>query len=156
MNYWWSHWTRGTDGLPPLALLAGIDLDGSKMYVARAFHAGDLMPGKYIPSKHKMYICWDGEEYLKDEFEVLSTSDACWVFSSDGEIHPDAVCGGHTKTGEKLFVGRGIYNDCLTPGKVHPSHKSLYIPFDGAERRIRTSYEILVKYNYRGISFFNY
>lgn len=130
-------------GVPQSAVLAGYDLDKSKIYVARAFHQGDLIPGKYIPSKHAMYICWNGKEILKDEFEVLSATDACWVQSANGKVHPGAIVCGHASTGELLYVGRVFHKGSLTPGKVHPSHESLFIPFDGLEHRIKR-YEILV------------
>lgn len=115
MGNWWTNWTSGRTGKPLWALVAGSDLDGSKVYVARAFYEGEMIPGKYIPSKQKMYTCWNGEEIMKNKFEVLSAIRVAWVPSSDGEIRLDAVRGGRTITGERLFVGRGNYNGCLTP-----------------------------------------
>lgn len=49
---------------------------------------------------------------------------------------------GQTAEGEALYIGRCLYQGTQTPGKVHPSHNCLYIPFDGAEVQI-TDYEVL-------------
>lgn len=55
----------------------------------------------------------------------------------------NAVPGGKTSSGEILYIGRTYINGSLTPGKIQPSHKSLYIAFGGAELRFY-SFEILV------------
>lgn len=39
-------------GVPPNAVIAGHDIDGVAIYVGRAYHEGDLIPAKVIPSKH--------------------------------------------------------------------------------------------------------
>lgn len=67
-----------------------------------------------------------------------------WVPSGNGSIPHGAVVAGRTENGETLYVGRASYNGSLTPGKVHPSHNTLYIPFSGVEVSIR-DYEILVE-----------
>lgn len=56
--------------LPETAILGGRDVDGSSIYVGRAFHEGDMLPAKVIPDKHVAYVCYNGEEHSKHDFEV--------------------------------------------------------------------------------------
>lgn len=65
-----------------------------------------------------------------------------WEFAKDGEVPDGAVEVGQTKEGERLFMGRALYGGSQTPGKVHPSHGCLYIPWQGAEVSL-TEYEVL-------------
>lgn len=67
-----------------------------------------------------------------------------WIQSGHGSILPNAVPGGVTSAGETLYIGRGWHAGALTPGKIHPSHGSLYIPYGGGEVALR-SYEILIE-----------
>lgn len=139
----WMGWSS-SQGVPHQGLIAGNDVDGTQIYLARAFHEGEQIPGKFMPTKHAMYICWNGQEILKHQFEIFSVPHARWVPSGHGSIPPGAVIGGNTTTGEPLYIGRTFYQGSLTPGKVHPSHGSLYIPFGGAEIPFK-NYEILVE-----------
>lgn len=54
-----------------------------------------------------------------------------------------AIQGGRTQTGERLYIGRILHNGTITIGKVHPSLKCLYIPYEGKEHKY-TEYEVLV------------
>lgn len=80
-------------GVPPNALQAGHDIDGSKIYVGRAYHEGDWIAAKVefrllfvfvdsliyllfhllqvIPSKHVAYIPFGGQEVAKQQFDVI-------------------------------------------------------------------------------------
>lgn len=44
---------------------------------------------------------------------------------------------------ETLYIGRAEHNGHLIPGKIQPSHKVCYIPFDGREIA-KKHYEILL------------
>lgn len=57
--------------VPSTALHGGIDMDGSEIFVGRAFHEGDWLPAKVIPSKQVSYICYNGEEHAKHQFQVI-------------------------------------------------------------------------------------
>lgn len=131
-------------GVPADAVIGGHDTDGSQIYVGRAFHEGDQIPAKIIPSKHAAYISFNGQEILKHHFEVFCLSSPNWVPSSHGAIPPGAVIGGRTAAGETLYVGRTFYQGSLTPGKIQPSHGSLYIPYSGAEIPFK-NYDVLVE-----------
>ncbi|XP_055690904.1 uncharacterized protein LOC129794238 [Lutzomyia longipalpis] len=141
-----SRWvpTAAHAGVPPDAVVAGHDSDGSPIYVGRAFHEGDQLPAKVIPSKQIAYVSHNGQEIPKHHFEVFCHSSVSWVSSGHGSVPPNAVRAGNTSTGEPLYVGRTFYQGSLTPGKIHPSHGSLYIPYGGAEIPFK-NYEVLIE-----------
>ncbi|XP_068992532.1 uncharacterized protein [Neodiprion pinetum] len=138
-------WVSRSGGrpLPENAIRGGRDKDGSEIYVGRAFHEGDMIPAKVIPDKGIAYVCWNGQEHPKDEYEVLCQGEFAWEFCSAGSIPPDGVVAGQTADGEPLYVGRILHNGSQTIGKVQASHGCLYIPFDGEELSF-TDYEVLV------------
>ncbi|XP_053965072.1 uncharacterized protein LOC128867668 isoform X2 [Anastrepha ludens] len=131
---------------PPNAVHAGHDTDLSPILVCRCFHNGDLLPGKAIPSRACAYVSYEGREIPKSNFEILIGEGYDWVPASDGMLAPGAIEAGRAANGEPLFVGRAYYCGSLTPGKIQPSHRALYIAFGGYERRI-TNYEVLVRRN---------
>jgi co-chaperonin GroES (HSP10) len=120
----------------------GIDSDGTVIYIGRAFHEGDMIPAKVMPDKNAAYICYGGEEHMKDDFEVLRQGNFVWEFTAGGTLPEGAVSCGQTSEGELLYVGRAMYQGTQTPGKVQVSHGCLYIPFDGQEVSI-SEYEVL-------------
>ncbi|GAB0096665.1 natterin-4 [Sergentomyia squamirostris] len=142
-GYCWQWIGAGAPVNTEILVRAGRDADGSIIYVGRAFHEGDMIPAKVIPDKNIAYVAYGGEEHPKEEFEVLRTGDFAWEFATNGDIPPGAVEIGQTADGEKLFMGRCLYNGTQTPGKIQSSHGCLYIPFDGEEVSV-TEYEVLV------------
>ena len=114
------------------------------MYVGRAHHSGDLIPGKLLSSTHRCHVPYDGNEFSLEIFEVLVNNNYTWVVSSNGNVPPNAVPGGQTSSGEALYVGRATHNGLVTPGKVHPSHRCLYLPF-GWKEHSYPNYEVLVR-----------
>ncbi len=65
-----------------------------------------------------------------------------WIHASNGDIPSGALSGGRQSTGEVLYIGRAQYMGSLAIGKVHRSHRVLYIPFGGNEVPI-SQYEVL-------------
>lgn len=112
--------------------------------LCNAHHDGDLLPAKVIPSNKACYVPHDRMEFSKYHFEYLCGSGFNWVSSSHGNIAADAIVGGKTVYGEKLYIGRVHHQGSLTPGKIHPSHGCMYIPFDSREISY-TRYEVLVQ-----------
>uniref|UniRef100_A0A8D8FF74 (northern house mosquito) hypothetical protein n=1 Tax=Culex pipiens TaxID=7175 RepID=A0A8D8FF74_CULPI len=141
-GYNWMPWSAH-QGNPPAGVYAGNDQDGSPIFVGRAFHEGDQLPAKVLPSKQAAYVSHNGCEIFKSHFEVLSGTGFTWVHSSNGHVPAGAVLCGNTTTGEPLYIGRAHHEGSLTPGKIHRSHGCLYIPFGGAEQSI-LHYEVLV------------
>lgn len=168
-------WVRATpQNIPFNAVHGGHDSDSATIFVGRAYHAGDLIPAKVIPSKNVAFCSYNGMELQTQEFEVgielikdfcyaiLVDSDkilitrVClfqvlcggrvqWVPSSFGHIPPNAVHAGHTSSGEPLFVGRAYWQGSLTVGKIHPSHQALYLPYGGVEVPVKSNYEVLIE-----------
>lgn len=66
------HWVPTTTygSLPHNAVIAGNDSDGSPIYVGRAFHAGDQLPVKVLPSKQAAYLSYGGQEIHVSNYEV--------------------------------------------------------------------------------------
>ncbi|XP_062131705.1 uncharacterized protein LOC133842566 isoform X2 [Drosophila sulfurigaster albostrigata] len=131
------------DPLPPSAILAGHDSDNDPIYVGRARHKGEMLTAKFIPNKKQAYVSWGGKEITKNKLEVLTGQGHSWVPTRGGKVPPGALRVGQTSDGEALYVGRAFFAGSLTPGKVHPSHGCLYIPYGGAEQRL-VEYEVLV------------
>ncbi len=65
-----------------------------------------------------------------------------WIHASNGDIPSGAVEGGRQSNGEVLYIGRAQYMSSLAIGKVHRSHRVLYISFGGNEVPI-SHYEVL-------------
>ncbi|CAH1117733.1 unnamed protein product [Phaedon cochleariae] len=139
------HWVdaHAHAGIPSTTIHGGYDIDGAQIFVGRAFHEGDWLPAKVIPSKNVAYVAYGGEEHGKSQFQVLCEQRFDWVPSSNGNIPYGAVEGGRTSDGEPLYIGRVHHMGSHTVGKIHPSHRTCYIPFDGKEIGY-PHYEILV------------
>lgn len=129
--------------IPDGAVVGGYDIDETPLYVARANHQGDTIPGKHVPNHHIVYVPYGGKEHAKEEYEILCNGNVAWVESAYGFIPSNAVVGGKTRDGEMLYIGRASFGGSLTPGKIHPSLNTLYIPFDGREYAF-SEYEVLV------------
>nr|CAD7600948.1 unnamed protein product [Timema genevievae] len=137
-------WVQSSMGqIPDGAVWAGKDGDGSDIFVGRAFHEGDFVPGKVIPSAGGAFIAYGGEEHSKFDYEVYCHGHVAWEQSGHGHVPFGAVEGGRTSEGEPLFVGRVLHNGTLTPGKVQPSHHVCYISYGGQEIPYDT-YEVLI------------
>lgn len=130
--------------LPHHAVLAGRDSDGALIYVARAYHEKDLLVAKYVPGRNQAYVSYSGQEIEKSEIEVLCGEYYKWIPASNGNVPDSAVRGGQTSSGEPLYIGRAKWEGSLIPGKIHPSHQSLYVAYGGKEHKV-TNYEVLAQ-----------
>ncbi|XP_038219627.1 WW domain-binding protein 11-like [Zerene cesonia] len=133
----WVPTTATTAGhLSGKAVLGGHEgWDGSALWVIRAWHNGDLLPGKLSVRHQAASVMYNGKEVPVQNIEVLCAKPDSlrWVPASNGSVPPGAISGGKTSTGEVLYVGRARHQLSVTPGKVHPSHNCCYIGFAGAE-----------------------
>ena len=129
--YNWVHW-KGS--VPQNAVKA------SQHYVAiRAYHNGTLVQGKLRVPELKAYISYGGKEIrVTGNIEVLTHvpgAQVSWVKASQGKVPKDAVV---SLGDDQTIVGRAVCpqpENIYTPGKVHPSHKCLYLPWGGKEYR---------------------
>ncbi|XP_021200426.2 uncharacterized protein LOC110383836 [Helicoverpa armigera] len=128
---------------PDAAYIGGYEKEN--LYIIRAKHRGSLTPGKFVSSEGVGYIPWGGDANEKNSFEVLCGFNCMWVPCRLDHIPIGAVVAGHSEDHghEKLYVGRAKYFDHIIPGKVQPSHKVCYIPYDGKEVSME-NYEILI------------
>ncbi|XP_065163402.1 natterin-3-like [Atheta coriaria] len=143
-GFYWAKSNTCNASVPFTAVQGGTDSDGSPIYVGRAFISGDWCPAKVVPSRKQAYVAHGSREHCVSNYEVLCERRFQWVRTSGGNIPHNAVCGGQTSGGEKLYIGRAYHNSSNTVGKVHPSHKCLYIPYGGQEVKY-VKYEILVR-----------
>lgn len=87
---------------PENALQGGFDIDGSKIYVGRAWYNGDLIPAKVIPDKDAAYIAYGGEEMFVSGCEILLQPTYAWVSCSGDQVPSNAIAVGKTGDGEVL------------------------------------------------------
>ncbi|XP_064466165.1 natterin-4-like [Ornithodoros turicata] len=140
------HWVSTSGGNVPYNAVAGGEDSGEAIYIGRAEHDGDVVPGKIVPSHNVCYVPHGGREHANRSYQVLVSLDESqfdWVPQSRGGLPPGAVQGGVTESGEPLYIGRTFHEGSLTIGKIHCSHGCLYIPYGGVEHSY-TSYEVLV------------
>ena len=78
-----------------------------------------------------------GREHNKESYEVLTAvhddAEFEWIYSSNGEVPPLAIQGGHTSLDEPLYIGRVVHNGELLPGKIHPRENGCFISYGGQE-----------------------
>lgn len=129
--------------MPDFAIEAGYDCDGTPIYVGRAKHHEEMLPAKIVPSKGCAYVSWGGKEHSKNYYEVLVGPGYGWYACENGTVPSTAVATGETAHGEPLYIGRGRHGNSLCVGKIHPSHRCLYIPFGGEETSLY-NYEVLI------------
>ncbi|XP_043591517.1 uncharacterized protein LOC122571615 isoform X1 [Bombus pyrosoma] len=141
-GYKWVRFT-GARYFVPGMICVGKDLDGLNLVVGRALHHGDMLPAKVKPEHGVAYVCHNGSEHMKHDFEILMPAEFHWVHASNGHVPPHAVESGKTVEGEMLYVGRAFQNGIPCVGKVHRTHGVLYVPYEGREIPFR-DYEVLV------------
>ncbi|XP_063357680.1 uncharacterized protein LOC134647312 isoform X1 [Cydia amplana] len=128
--------------LPAEPLVGGFE--GERLYIARAKHRGSLTPGKFVFSAGKAYVSWGGQANEKQEFEVLCGFDGVWKPAVEDKIPVGAFVAGHSEDAlERLYIGRVEHEGHLIPGKVQPSHRVCYFPYQGREVGSK-KYEVLV------------
>jgi len=131
-------WVAAGNGwVPPGdAVAGGFDVNGETIYVGRALHGGDLIPGKVVPSHGCCYVPWGGQENGHSDYQALVVRSGCelvWIATSGNRIPTGSVQGGISAEGEPLYIGRHEHGGSWVIGKVQPSHGVLYVPFGGEE-----------------------
>lgn len=130
---------------PPNALVAGTDTDGSLIYVGRTNYKNEILAAKFVPARRKAYIAFWGKEIEVCNVEVFCENDvtAKWLPIVRGRIPQNAVSTGQVGRGDILYIGRAAVRGSLTPGKVVPSKRTLYVPYGGKEHKF-CDFEVLV------------
>ncbi|XP_073848613.1 uncharacterized protein [Musca autumnalis] len=125
------------------------DENGDAIYAARVYYENDLLPAYYVPKKKGVYCAWGcASHFVTEEIELLHIADDKaeykWISTEDGDIPANALVGGYTDEGETLYFGRARYEGRMRYGKVHPSHRCCYVPYDKFEKNNK-SYDVLVR-----------
>ncbi|XP_068146853.1 natterin-3-like [Drosophila tropicalis] len=129
--------------LPPNAFFAGQDGDGAEMFVGRAIFESEILPVKIVPRRREAYVTCEGGEYLVKRYEVLVGENYDWVASGDGLVPQNAISTGKDGKGQPIYVGRAVYKDTVTVGKVQPVRGCLILGYNGDEIEME-AYEVLV------------
>ncbi|KAK3092131.1 hypothetical protein FSP39_025434 [Pinctada imbricata] len=133
--------TNGSN-IPDHAVRGGYDSDRRPLFVARASHNGEWVPGKaayHLPGCH---IPWGGEEIIKQDYEVLvfharENGFLDWQKCHGGEC-PSKAFFCHPG----VYPARAYYEGGLHPGKCYPPHGCAYISYGGKEISLK-DYEVL-------------
>ncbi|CAH0723719.1 unnamed protein product, partial [Brenthis ino] len=120
--------------------------DSSPLWIIRAYHKGDLVPGKLAIKHRAAFIPFSRRELPVHNFEVLCAPSNMvqWISANNGEVPPSAIIAGNTHTAEPLYIGRVYHKGSITPGKVHPSHGCCYVSYGGTEVQYK-QYEVLAR-----------
>lgn len=128
------------------AVQCGTDHEGLDTYVARVYLHEDLLPANYVPQKKAVYAPWNCSAHLLNsevELLVLTDCELKWVAAANGEVPPGGLKTGYSELGEPLYTARSEYMGQTLLGKVHPSHRVIYMPYQRDEVSNR-NYEVLV------------
>ncbi|EDV55032.1 uncharacterized protein LOC6547043 [Drosophila erecta] len=131
---------------PEGAVQCGTNEDGLPTYVARGYFYGDLLPAAYVPEKKAAFSSHSQKTQVLGnyvEILVLNDCDHKWVPGQQGTYPQEALNTGYVEMLEVTYTGRALFEGILRLGKVHPSHKVMYIPHHGQEVNVNT-YEVLV------------
>ncbi|CAG0902904.1 unnamed protein product [Darwinula stevensoni] len=115
---------HGLPVFPEEIVMGGMTADGETLYVARAEHDNDTLPGKVQQNHSHCYVGYNGEEYSKESYKVLvnpAKSNLDWVAASGGSVPAGALQGGRTAEGEALFIGRCKHGGDTVCGKSFQS-----------------------------------
>ncbi|GAA52058.1 hypothetical protein CSKR_104860 [Clonorchis sinensis] len=119
------------------------------VYVCRAKHFGEVMPGKLLRGECRAQICHSGREFNKPKYEVLCESgfgnEQCfsWTSQQCGRVAPNAVVSGVAQDGQPLYIARAFINDQWVVGKLKEGEMNAQFPLNGTEIP-RTQYDVLV------------
>lgn len=116
-GYFWVN-NSTFSNVPMHAVRGGTDSDGSEIFVGRAFVGGDWCPAKIVPARGEAYVAFDSQEHVVTNYDVLCEQRFQWVPAYGGQVPPNAVCGGQTSDGERLYIGRAYHEGSSTVGKV--------------------------------------
>lgn len=144
-------WVRASDGnVPRNSLVAGQNLNGENFYVGRVMLRGNVLPGKVLPSAKVCFVSLDQFEFSSSIYEVLVKAPSVnysWIRMGGCVMPRNAIPSGRSASGELIYIGRHVHKGEMTPGKIIPSHRCIYIPYLGKEVRYR-DFEILIQGDY--------
>ncbi|XP_001606705.1 uncharacterized protein LOC100123099 [Nasonia vitripennis] len=141
-----ARWKGASSQLPPGAVRGG-RLEDGEIFVCRANHDGDTIPGSYIIDENlegKCYISYNFSVIRKTQFEVLTGCRLKWVSASLGHVPEGSIVGGYQRGRPKYYVARVKHEGLLLMGKLQPDLRLAHVPYSGQELPF-TNYETLVQ-----------
>ncbi|KAL7289622.1 hypothetical protein TKK_0016476 [Trichogramma kaykai] len=141
-----ARWKGASSQLPPGAVRGG-RLDSGELYVCRANHEGDTIPGSYIVDENSEGRCYISHNFSvigKSRFEVLTGCKLKWAPASLGHVPEGSIVGGYQRGRPKYYVARVKHEGLLILGKLQPELRLAHVPFSGQELPF-TNYETLVQ-----------
>lgn len=127
---------------------ADYDENGFPIGIGRFQIERDLLPGAFYVKECFVctsYACISHKKY--DEFEILCDGDVDWIPAQEGQVPSHTVVGGRAEQWENLHIGKVVHCDKTVIGKVHRSHRCLYIPWGDAEYKVQGKYLHLIDKN---------
>lgn len=133
--YEWVPLDMETKLVPENALLAAKDR-GNPVYVGRGMLDGSIRLGKYHEKYGKLFVSHLGEEKeLTKNIEILCVDKDAkveWVDCKNGVIPTGAIVG-TIVDGKSEYVGKGMVRSQITPGRIVPEDKCMYVPYGGKD-----------------------
>jgi hypothetical protein len=120
--------------VPPDAIHAGTDADGTPLYLCSAIYGGSSHPGKLHSSFGGCNISFEGVEHTVSSYFVPRVD---WLGIPNYDFPS-----GTDSNGAPLHVCRAYLNGNLYPGKTQKSWKTCNFGLNGKEEML-TNYEIL-------------
>lgn len=145
---WVSH-SKGDD-LPANVIEAGNRSNGTVLLVARGMKESEMTPGKYSVERDICRVPWGGQEWVLDEYELLTCDKQdliSWVSASGGEVPVGGVVGGWKEGTETYYyIGRADQSSELIPGKIAPEYQTAYVSTQNKEWAKNEYEAMVVKY----------
>jgi hypothetical protein len=134
--------TASNGVVPPDAIRAGQDDDGTDLYVCNAFFGGGQQPGKLRSSFRGCDISWGGEEHIVSTYQVLVPE---WSGYPPLREFRDAFDfpAGKDINGAPLYVCRASYLGSVQPGKTQQGWSTCNFGYGGKEIMDPPTYNIL-------------
>ncbi|XP_075216256.1 uncharacterized protein LOC142321769 isoform X3 [Lycorma delicatula] len=85
---------------------------------------------------------WGFDQWYLEEWchpDNVKNTESLWVWSSEGEVPPNAVPGGFDE--ELLYIGRSVHKKALIPGKINKSEGVCCVTWRGTVHKI-SEYEV--------------
>ena len=119
--------------VPENAFYTGAMDSNEPLYVARAFHKGHIIPGKFHKGHDTAYVSWGGKEHALSDYNVLLQCDGLqWVRFESRNVPIGAIPMGY-EGDVPLYSVKGKVNGTDVLGKYHVGYKTCYFPYGGKE-----------------------
>ena len=130
----------------PGAIIAGQEIKGNSVFVARSLIGGHLKTGKFVDG-WGMYVSHSGQEHKEPAFQLLTNPrNVCvkWQHGNGRIIPSNAVVGG-VMNGMHIYIGRWRHEGSIVVGHITPWDGQLWYSWQGREYSSST-FDILLAF----------